>query len=365
MQPLFSPRRLFRAVYRLTMSLTIGVLLFLGSTTASWATLPPGNAVTDGRSLLRYSLPIDSPDIQEVQRYLEEIGYGLRGKRWGMISKNVAQAARILNLRSDTILSAVPEGNRAQAEGILASLRDGLPALATAAESKDKPATQAERTKLLTLVGQVEELTVGQFPFEVPEEYRNLPQLKGRATIALETSKGTVTLVADGYSAPLTAGNFVDLVDRKFYDGLPFTRVDDAFVLQVGDPEGDATGFVDPKTKTMRTIPMEIRVDGEPSPVYGGLLEDLGYFNPQPALPFSSFGTVAMAYPQDNPNGASSQFFFFLFDSELTPAGRNLIDGRYAAFAYPVENGKILGDIKEGDRIISAKVIDGIQNLVR
>lgn len=362
---MFSPRRLLGAVYRLTISLTIGLLLLLGSPTASWAVLPPGNAVTDGRALLRYSLPIDAPDIQSVQRQLEEISEGLRGKRWGLISKKIQQASRILNLRGDQILAAVPEGNRAKAEPLLTDLTAGLPTLAAAVEAKNKPETQAQRNKLLNLVGAIEELTVGQFPFEVPAEYSNLPQLKGRATIALTTSKGTVTLVADGYSAPLTAGNFVDLVDRKFYDGLPFTRVDDAFVLQAGAPEGDATGFIDPNTKELRTIPMEIRVDGELSPVYGGLLEELGYFNPQPALPFSSYGTMAMAYPQNNPNGASSQFFFFLFDSELTPAGRNLIDGRYAAFAYPVEGREVLGEIKEGDRIISARVIDGLQNLVR
>jgi peptidylprolyl isomerase len=365
MQRLFSPRRLLDVTARLLISVTIVGLLLLGSTSPSWAVLPPGNAVTDGRSLLRYALPIDAPDIQGVQRALEEISDGLRGKRWGMIAKNVQQAAKIINLRSDNILAAVPEANRAQVEPLLAGLRDGLPSLTEAVTAKDKAKVQAARRTLLDQVGAIEELTVGDFPFEVPAEYSNLPQLKGRATIEITTTKGKVTLVTDGYNAPVTAGNFVDLVDRKFYDGLPFTRVDDAFVLQVGDPEGDATGFVDPKTKELRTIPMEIRVDGEPEPVYGGLLEELGYFNPQPALPFSSYGTMAMAYPRDNPNGASSQFFFFLYDSEVTPAGRNLIDGRFAAFAYLIDGREVLGEIKEGDRIVSATVLDGLQNLVR
>jgi peptidylprolyl isomerase len=52
------------------------------------------------------------------------------------------------------------------------------------------------------------------FPFEVPEQYSNLPQLKGRATVEIKTNKGQVTVVVDGYSAPVTAGNFVDLVQR-------------------------------------------------------------------------------------------------------------------------------------------------------
>jgi len=45
----------------------------------------------------------------------------------------------------------------------------------------------------------------------------------------------------------------------------------------------------------------------------------------QPKLPFSVYGTVAMARSEDDANDASSQFFFLLFDPELTTAGRNLM----------------------------------------
>ena len=84
------------------------------------------------------------------------------------------------------------------------------------------------------------------FPFEVPSEFSNLPQLKGRATIEMETDKGSLTLVVDGYSAPITAGNFVDLVHRGFYDGLEFIRSEQSYVLQAGDPPGPEVGFIDP-----------------------------------------------------------------------------------------------------------------------
>ena len=30
---------------------------------------------------------------------------------------------------------------------------------------------------------------------------------------------GIMTIILDGYNAPVTAGNFVDLVQRGFYDG--------------------------------------------------------------------------------------------------------------------------------------------------
>lgn len=35
------------------------------------------------------------------------------------------------------------------------------------------------------------------------------------------TTLGNITIVADGFTAPLTAGNFVDLARRGFYTGLP------------------------------------------------------------------------------------------------------------------------------------------------
>jgi peptidylprolyl isomerase len=43
-------------------------------------------------------------------------------------------------------------------------------------------------------------------------------------------------LVLDGYNSPLTAGNFVDLVNRGFYDKRVITRAD-GFVVQTGDAD--------------------------------------------------------------------------------------------------------------------------------
>jgi hypothetical protein len=93
---------------------------------------------------------------------------------------------------------------------------------------------------LLTTVGLIEESMVNGFPFEVPAEYANLPLLKGRATIQMtikyidnpRVKEETFTIVVDGLNAPVTAGNFVDLVERKFYNGLKIDR-SDGFVVQV------------------------------------------------------------------------------------------------------------------------------------
>jgi len=167
----------------------------------------------------------------------------------------------------------------------------------------------------------------------------------------------------DGYSAPINGGNFVDLVQRRFYDGLPFSRTEDNFVVQTGDPIGPEEGFIDPQTKKYRAVPLEVLVKGEAGPIYGETLEEAGLYLPELALPFNAFGAVALARPDTEPNGGSSQFFFFKFDSELTPPGFNLMDGRYSVFGYVVEGKETLDKLTDQDKIISAQVISGTENL--
>ena len=51
-----------------------------------------------------------------------------------------------------------------------------------------------------------------------------------------------------------------------------------------------------------------------------------------------------MAREEYEPNTASTQFFWLLFESDLTPAGKNLLDGRYSCFGYTTKGagGQIL-----------------------
>ena len=69
--------------------------------------------------------------------------------------------------------------------------------------------------------------------------------LQGRATVQMDfklkekrengVAGGTLTIVADGYNAPVTAGNFVDLVNRGFYNNMEVQRAD-GFIVQTGNP---------------------------------------------------------------------------------------------------------------------------------
>ena len=82
-------------------------------------------------------------------------------------------------------------------------------------------------------------------------------------------------------------------------------------------------------------------------------------------LPFQSYGALGMARSEFEADSASTQFFWLLFESDLTPAGKNMLDGRYASFGYTVDGAELLKDVKEGDIVVSAKVVKGLENLVR
>ncbi|BFM40992.1 peptidylprolyl isomerase [Synechocystis sp. LKSZ1] len=191
------------------------------------------------------------------------------------------------------------------------------------------------------------------------------PRLDGNATVEMIVNGTPILIAIDGKNAPVTAGNFVDLVERGFYNGLSFHRVvrePQPFVVQGGDPLGNGTGgFTDPATKKPRNIPLEIKlIDKDPEkptpPVYGqGLGQQSGYQNPPVALPHKR-GAIAMARSQ-SPNSASSQFYFALSDDI------GFLDGDYAVFGYVTKGMEAIDKIKQGDKIQSAKVIAGAENL--
>ena len=58
----------------------------------------------------------------------------------------------------------------------------------------------------------------------------------------MKTNKGDINLNLFNDKAPLTVGNFVNLVQRKYYDGLKFHRVISDFMVQGGCPSGTGTG---------------------------------------------------------------------------------------------------------------------------
>lgn len=185
------------------------------------------------------------------------------------------------------------------------------------------------------------------------------PRLDGTATVEMVINGSPVTIEVNGKEAPITAGNFVDLVERGFYNGLTFHRVvkePQPFVAQGGDPQGVGTGsFIDPQTKKARYVPLEIKLKDQAKPIYGKALGQQGGFSSPNVVLNHKRGAIAMAR-SSMPDSASSQFYFALSDLEF-------LDGDYAVFGYVTQGMEVVDGIKQGDRITSAKVISGAENL--
>ncbi|KAJ7974558.1 peptidyl-prolyl cis-trans isomerase, chloroplastic [Quillaja saponaria] len=365
----------------LAVGLITGVPAFCWSANANAGPVLPdlsvlisGPPIKDPGALLRYALPIDNKAIREVQKPLEDITESLKVagvKALDSTERNLKQASRALKQGKSLIVSGLAEAKKEHGVELLDKLEAGMDELQQIVKDRNRDGIAPKQKELLQYVGGVEEDMVDAFPYEVPEEYQSMPLLKGRATVDMKVKvkenpnldECVFRIVLDGYNAPVTAGNFVDLVERHFYDGMEIQRAD-GFVVQTGDPEGPAEGFIDPSTEKTRTIPLEIMVEGQKSPFYGETLEELGLYKAQTRLPFNAFGTMAMARDEFEDNSASSQVFWLLKESELTPSNANILDGRYAVFGYVTENEDYLADLKVGDVIESIQVVSGLDNLV-
>ena len=328
------------------------------------------NPITNAKALLRNALPVDNKAIRAIQRKLEAISDDLRvpGVKFSGVESNVNGSLKILKENNAKIVASLAPGKRADGEQAMKELEAVLADFQVVVTQKDKQEVPFQQQKALALVGRIEEDMIDGFPFEVPAQYADRPLLKGRATVDMKVKikdnanvdGGVLKIVLDGYNAPVSAGNFADLINMGFYDKMPIQR-SDGFVVQSGKPKGGDGYKVN---GVERTVPLEIMVQGDKVPEYELTLEELGRYRDQPVLPFNAFGTLAMARRESEPNSASSQFFFLLRESELTPSGTNILDGRYSIFGYVVENQELLRDLKVDDEIISMKIVEGGENLV-
>lgn len=60
--------------------------------------------------------------------------------------------------------------------------------------------------------------------------------------VTIKTNKGEINLRIFADKTPLTAANFINLIQRNYYDGLAFHRVIADFMVQGGCPHGTGTG---------------------------------------------------------------------------------------------------------------------------
>ncbi|MDH3206856.1 MAG: peptidylprolyl isomerase [Gemmatimonadota bacterium] len=114
-------------------------------------------------------------------------------------------------------------------------------------------------------------------------------------TVTIETNHGTIVAEMFADVAPKTAGNFIELAEKGYYDGIVFHRIIEGFMIQGGDPTGTGRGGPG------YNIPDEFA----------------------PGLAHTHPGTFSMA--NAGPNSGGSQFF-------ITLAATPWLDGKHAIF---------------------------------
>ena len=132
------------------------------------------------------------------------------------------------------------------------------------------------------------------------------------------TNKGTIRVQLAGKDAPIHVGNFVELAQKGFYDGLTFHRYVPNFVIQGGDPKGNGTGGPGYRIKEEFTS------------------------NPRNS---HDDGALAMARSSDL-NSAGSQFYFCL-------GAQHFLDPNYTVFGQTLEGFDTIAALRQGDTIES------------
>jgi len=140
-------------------------------------------------------------------------------------------------------------------------------------------------------------------------------------TAVLTTDQGTIRLKLFADIAPLTVANFVNLIQRGYYNGLKFHRVIPDFMIQGGCPNGVGNG----------------------GPGYR--FED----ECSPKARHNKAGMLSMANAGPGTNG--SQFF-------ITHTATDWLDGKHTVFGEVVSDADqaVVDAIRQGDVIQSAAV---------
>lgn len=189
----------------------------------------------------------------------------------------------------------------------------------SAINDPEKLVSQAAAKAKLAVTGQDDTAKVPKSSIikkpQTPPYEKAVAATRKRVKIVTNRGEAVFQLLPD---APLTAYQFVTLVEQGFYNGKTFHRVVPNFVVQGGDPLGD--GYGGP----------------------GFLIRD------EPSVVAHERGVVGIATA--GPDTGGCQFF-------VNTAPNLHLDGKYTAFAKVVSGMDVFDKLEVGDRIVSAKVI--------
>jgi cyclophilin family peptidyl-prolyl cis-trans isomerase len=143
--------------------------------------------------------------------------------------------------------------------------------------------------------------------------------LTGKHVVIMDTTKGDITIELDADAAPKSVENFLNYVDRKFYDHTVFHRIRKNFMVVGGVYSIDTSGLS--RKWTQDPIPSEA---------------DNGLKNAR--------GTVAM-YRGEDPDSAASQFFFNVRNNKQLDPNKEKERVGYTVFGKVLEGMDVVDQI--------------------
>ncbi|KAK3127413.1 hypothetical protein QOZ80_7AG0572940 [Eleusine coracana subsp. coracana] len=327
-----------------------------------------------GELALRRAIPAN-PNMKAIQESLEDIFYLLRipqRKPYGTMEGDVKKAMKIAMDNKDAILGSIPSEQRDEGAKLYTALLDekgGFKSLLQYIKDNNPDKLSVALASSLDTVAELELLQAPGLSFLLPQQYLEYPRLTGRGVVEFTLEKGdgstffptgggepksvaTIQVVIDGFSAPLTAGNFAKMVLDGAYDGVTLKCASQAIIA---DSESGKMGY---------TVPLEVKPAGQFEPLYRTPLSIQD--GELPVLPMSVYGSIAMAHSVDSDEYSSpTQFFFYLYDKRNSGLGGISFDeGQFSVFGYTTEGRDVLSQIKTGDKIRSAKLVQGRERLV-
>ncbi|XP_006841723.2 peptidyl-prolyl cis-trans isomerase CYP37, chloroplastic isoform X1 [Amborella trichopoda] len=327
-----------------------------------------------GELALRKAIPAN-PVMKTMQESLEDISFLLRipqRKPYGTMEGDVKKTLTTAVNEKQSILGSVPTELKEKGSQLYDSLvngKGGLKDLIASIKENDPDKISITLSSTLGTISELELLQAPGISYLLPEQYLKYPRLTGRGIVEFIVEKGdgstfstaagggpqklaTIQLVLDGYSAPLTAGNFAKLVIDGAYDGIKLKCTEQAIL---SDNELGGSGY---------SIPLEIMPSGQFEPLYKTTLDVQD--GELPVLPLSVYGAVAMAHNADSEEYSSpSQFFIYLYDKKSAGLGGLSFDeGQFSVFGYTTVGREILSQLKTGDVIRSAKLVQGQERFV-
>lgn len=151
-----------------------------------------------------------------------------------------------------------------------------------------------------------------------PLDWEYIRTIPKNQKVQVNTNKGKFIIELDIENAPGSVSNFLQLAEKGYFNNKSFHRVVPNFVIQTGCPRGDGYGSVDYSIRSEFSL--------------------------------HDYKTGAVGMASAGKDTESCQWF-------VTHAPTPFLEGRYTIFGYIVEEIVTVHQIKQGNKIISVKIL--------